>query len=134
MHGSGSLRWLDGSCVEEGGGDDEQYKGVVEDQGREVGLVCAIFLNKVSLEARVLHRVLLTQSLLAVGAVQAGGDEDRGGEEEEGEDEDGVDDVVLHIIPPRPEGCLSLKVKPIIIAQPLVWMPGTAGIQRREKI
>ena len=46
---------------------------------------------------------------LAVGAVQTGGDEDGGGQEEEGEDEDGVDDVVLHIVPPRPEGSLGLK-------------------------
>ena len=37
MHGSVSLRWLDGSCVEEGGGDDEKQERTAEEQGKWKG-------------------------------------------------------------------------------------------------
>ena len=49
---------------DEDGGDDEQYEGVVEDHGGEVGLVSAIFFDKVRLESWVLHRVVRAERLL----------------------------------------------------------------------
>ena len=49
---------------DEGGGDDEQDEGIVEDHGGELGLVGAIFLDKVRLETWVLQRGVLAQRLL----------------------------------------------------------------------
>lgn len=65
------------------GGDEEEDEGVVEDERGEVRLISAVFLDKVSLETRVLQGVPGTVRAGAVGAVQGGGDEERGGEDQQ---------------------------------------------------
>ena len=65
------------------GSDEEEDEGIVEDERGEVGLVGAVFLDKVSLETRVLQSVPGTVRTGAVGAVQGGRDEERGGEDQQ---------------------------------------------------